>query len=181
MRMIVGLVLCLFSVPALASAFSLSSPQVTNGGYVPDQQVYSGFGCSGGNTSPALNWINPPDGTKSFAITVYDPDAPTGSGWWHWVIFNIPPTVSSLPAGAGDADGHLAPSGAIQSRTDYGTDGYGGPCPPVGDPPHRYLFTIYALNVDKLPLTSDASAAMVGFYIHQHMLGSAKITALYGR
>jgi Raf kinase inhibitor-like YbhB/YbcL family protein len=181
MRVILGFVLCLFSLPALAGAFSLSSPQVANGTYVPNQQVYSGFGCTGGNTSPALSWLNPPAGTKSFAITVYDPDAPTGSGWWHWVIFNIPATVTSLPAGAGNVDAQLAPADAVQSRNDYGTTGYGGPCPPVGDTPHRYLFTVYALNVDKLPLTSDAMPEMVGYSIHQHMLGSAQISALYGR
>lgn len=181
MRMIVGLILCLFPLPALAGIFSLSSPQVANGAYVPSQQVFSGFGCTGGNTSPALSWINPPDGTRSFAVTVYDPDAPTGSGWWHWVVFNIPATASSLPVGAGSVDSHLAPSGAVESRTDFGMTGYGGPCPPVGDTPHHYLFTIYALNVDKLPLTSDTMPAMVGYYIHQHMLGSARITALYGR
>lgn len=183
MRVIPVLMLCLlsFSLPAMAGEFSLSSPQVSNGAYVPKQQVYNGFGCSGDNVSPALSWANPPVGTQSFAVTVYDPDAPTGSGWWHWVIFNIPATIDALPVGAGTVDGHLAPEGSVQSRTDFGTDGYGGPCPPVGDTPHRYRFTVYALNVDKLPLTSDAMPEMVGYYIHQHMLGDAQITALYGR
>jgi hypothetical protein len=183
MRAIPVLILCLltFSLPAMAGEFSLSSPQVANGTYVPKQQVYNGFGCSGDNVSPALSWANPPEGTQSFAVTVYDPDAPTGSGWWHWVIFNIPATVNALPIGAGAADGHLAPQGSVQSRTDFGSDGYGGPCPPVGDTPHRYRFTVYALNVPSLPLTSDAMPEMVGYYIHQHMLGSAQISALYGR
>jgi hypothetical protein len=175
------LCLLMFSSPAMAGEFSLSSPQVANGTYVPKQQVYNGFGCSGENVSPALSWANPPEGTQSFAVTVYDPDAPTGSGWWHWVIFNIPATVNALPVGAGAADGHLAPQGSVQSRTDFGSNGYGGPCPPVGDTPHRYRFTVYALNVASLPLTSDAMPEMVGYYIHQHMLGSAQISALYGR
>ena len=183
MRVIPVLMLCMltFSLPAMAGEFSLSSPQVTNGTYVPKQQVYNGFGCTGDNVSPALSWANPPEGTQSFAVTVYDPDAPTGSGWWHWVIFNIPATTTGLAVGAGATDGHLAPAGSVQSRTDYGTTGYGGPCPPAGDTPHRYRFTVYALNVPSLPLGSDAMPEMVGFYIHQHMLGSAQITALYGR
>lgn len=183
MRVIPVLMLCLsmLPLPALAGEFSLSSPQVSNGTYVPKQQVYNGFGCTGENVSPALSWTNPPEGTQSYAVTVYDPDAPTGSGWWHWVIFNIPATVTALPAGAGAADGHLAPAGSVQSRTDFGTIGYGGPCPPVGDTPHRYRYTVYALNVPSLPLNSDAMPEMVGYYIHQHMLGSARITALYGR
>lgn len=181
MRAIIALVLCLYALPAMAAEFSLSSPQVANGSYVPKQQVYNGSGCTGDNISPALNWANPPQGTQSFAVTVYDPDAPTGSGWWHWVIFNIPATTTGLQAGAGAANSSLAPEGSVQSLSDFGVDGYGGPCPPVGDTPHRYQFTVYALNVDKLPLSGSAMPEMVGYYIHQHTLGSAQITALYGR
>ena len=122
-----------------------------------------------------------PAGTKSFAVVVYDPDAPTGSGWWHWVIFNLPPSATRLPVNAGDPSANLAPPGNVQSMTDFGTTGYGGPCPPQGDKPHRYIFTVYALKVDRLPLDSKASGAMVGFYLNQNALGKASFTATYGR
>ena len=109
--------------------------------------------------SPALAWKNPPAGTKGYAVTVYDPDAPTGSGWWHWVVYNIPATVTSLPVGAGDRGGAKLPAGALQGRTDFGTAGWGGPCPPKGDKPHRYVFTVHALKTDKLDVPADATAA----------------------
>ena len=114
-------------------------------------------------------------------MTVYDPDAPTGSGWWHWVIFNIPPDTTSLPAGAGKPEGGGAPQGSIQSMTDFGQPGYGGPCPPQGDKPHRYIFTVYALKVDQLPLQKEASGAMVGYYLNQNKIGKASFTGTYGR
>ncbi|QGY41959.1 kinase inhibitor [Pseudodesulfovibrio cashew] len=170
----------LFSLPALAGDFSLSSPTLQDGKSLPGEHILNGFGCSGGNVSPALAWHNAPDGTKSFALTVYDPDAPTGSGWWHWVVFNIPATATGLEAGAGSEDGHL-PEGAVQSRTDFGQPGYGGACPPEGHGDHRYVFTIYALDVEKLDLAPDSSAAMVGFFLGGHTLAKASITATYGR
>ena len=112
---------------------------------------------------------------------VFDPDAPTGSGWWHWVAFNIPADVTTLAKGAGDPGGRLMPAGVVQSRTDFGEPGYGGPCPPEDDAPHRYQFMVFALSVEKLPLDADAPAAMVGFYIHANLLGKAVLEANYGR
>lgn len=175
--------LALLALPGagLAGDFRLTSPTIKDRGTIGKEHVFKGFGCEGGNVSPELQWVRPPKGTKSLAVTVYDPDAPTGSGWWHWIIFNIPPSVTSLPAGAGKPDGGGAPQGSIQSMTDFGQPGYGGPCPPAGDKPHRYIFTVYGLKVDQLPLKSDASGAMVGFYLNQNKLGTASFTAKYGR
>jgi Raf kinase inhibitor-like YbhB/YbcL family protein len=166
---------------ARAAGFSVQSPQVRPGGQLAQAQVYDGFGCKGGNRSPALQWQGAPAGTKSFALTVYDPDAPTGSGWWHWVVYNLPAGTSSLPEGAGSAEGKGLPAGAVQGRTDFGTAGFGGACPPAGDKPHRYRFTVHALKVEKLDLPADASAAMVGFMIHANRLASATLEARYGR
>src|SRR5262249_6290740 len=131
------------TVYAQSATFQLSSPTLTDGGGFSDTQIANTFGCKGGNTSPEFDWKGVPDGTKSFALTVYDPDAPTGSGFWHWIIFNIPATATSLPAGAGDSTRKVAPEGSIQSRNDGGIMGYVGPCPPQGDKPHRYLITLY--------------------------------------
>lgn len=172
---------CTFAAAASAGGFVLSSPSLRPGATLPAAQVYNGFGCNGGNTSPALRWGGAPAGTKSFALTVYDPDAPTGSGWWHWVVINLPATVMELPAGGGDAAGAGLPAGAVQGRTDFGTRGFGGACPPVGDKPHRYLFTVHALKVDKLDVPADASAAMIGFMINANQLAKASFTARYGR
>ena len=175
------LVFVLVAFPCLAADFSLVSPVLKENGKIGNEHVYSGFGCTGGNISPELQWRNAPRDTKSFAVTVYDPDAPTGSGWWHWVIFNMPSSVNKLPANAGNLESGLAPKGSVQSLTDFGQKGYGGPCPPVGDKPHRYIFTVYALKVDQLPLKEDATGAMVGFYLNQNALAKATLTALYGR
>jgi Raf kinase inhibitor-like YbhB/YbcL family protein len=175
-----GLALSL-GVSGTANALSLSSPDVKNRGTIADEQVYNGFGCTGQNISPALAWKGAPAGTKSFAITVYDPDAPTGSGFWHWVVFNIPANVTSVPKNAGDLKANLMPGGAVQSRTDYGVPGWGGPCPPKGDKPHHYTFTIFAVDVDHLDANADSSAAVVGFNLHFHTLAKAKIVATYGR
>ncbi|HLO77661.1 MAG TPA: YbhB/YbcL family Raf kinase inhibitor-like protein [Magnetospirillum sp.] len=142
-----------------------------------ERHVLAGFGCTGGNASPALSWSGAPEGTKSFALTVFDPDAPTGSGWWHWVVFNLPSATSGLP---GDAGADKLPAGTVQGRTDFGKPGYGGPCPPAGAP-HRYVFTIHALDVEQLPLDDQASAAMVGFMINAHRLGKASLTPIFAR
>ncbi len=161
--------------------FSLTSPDVHQGQKIASAQVFNGMGCTGSNTSPVLEWSGAPKGTKSFALTVYDPDAPTGSGWWHWVVYNIPAGVTKLAAGAGDAKKNLLPAGAVQSNTDFGTPGYGGPCPPKGDKPHHYRFTVFALDTDKLDIPAGATAAYVGFNLHAHTLGMAELTALYSR
>src|SRR5262249_36039899 len=137
---------CVAAAPAMVAAatatFKLESPTIKPGATLSEQQVFNGMGCSGKNTSPALHWSGAPAGTKSFALTLYDPDAPTGSGWWHWVVFNLPPSITSLPEGAGSADGGKLPPGTVQGRTDFGTTGFGGACPPPGDKPHRYIFTV---------------------------------------
>jgi Raf kinase inhibitor-like YbhB/YbcL family protein len=164
-----------------ASAFDLKSSDIKAGGKIADEQAFNAFGCTGGNISPALEWSKPPKGAKSFALTVYDPDAPTGSGFWHWVVFNIPADVMSLPKGAGDPKGDKSPKGAVQSRTDFGVPGYGGPCPPKGDKPHHYHFTIYAVDVDHLDADENATAAVVGFNLHFHTVGKAQLVGLYGR
>ena len=175
------LMVMLATTPGWAAEFQLNSPTVKDQGKIGNEHVFAGFGCSGGNVSPALQWQGAPKETKSFALTVYDPDAPTGSGWWHWVLFNLSPTLNALPANAGKLDGRAAPAGSIQSITDFGQPGYGGPCPPAGDKPHRYIFTLYALKLEQLPLKSDASGAMVGFYLNQNMIAKASFTAFYGR
>lgn len=166
---------------AVAGDFRLTSPTVKDKGTIGNEHVFNGFGCNGNNTSPELRWEEAPKGTKGFAVTVYDPDAPTGSGWWHWVIFNLPADTTSLTADAGKPEGEKSPQGSIQSMTDFGQPGYGGPCPPPGDKPHRYVFTVYALKVDRIPLQKEASGAMVGYYLNQNKLGKASFTAKYGR
>lgn len=161
--------------------FRVSSPAFTPGGTLKAEQVYNGFGCTGGNISPELSWTGAPAGTKSYAVTLYDPDAPTGSGWWHWVIYNIPASVTKLEAGARDPKANKAPAGSVQGRTDFGTPGYGGPCPPQGDKPHRYVFTVFALKVEKLDLPEGATAAFIGFNLNANALAKATLTAMYGR
>lgn len=178
---ILGTIIWLLSQAAWADGFTITSPQVKAGGRMANEQVFNGFGCQGDNISPALQWSSAPAGTKSFAVTMYDLDAPTGSGWWHWVIFNIPANVTSLAKNAGNPQAGLAPAGSVQSRTDFGKPGYGGPCPPAGDKPHRYQITVYALKVDKLPLDETAPAAMVGFYLHQNLLKKSILSANYSR
>ena len=163
-----------------AQALSLTSPDIKPGARIADEQVFSAFGCTGKNISPALSWKDAPKGTKSFALSVYDPDAPTGSGFWHWVVFNIPADVTSLAKGAGDPKSADAPKGAVQSRTDFGVPGYGGPCPPKGDTPHHYQFTVFALDTDKIDADQNASAAFVGFNLHFHTLAKATLTGVWG-
>ena len=185
MRVIRVLFLALVLVFSLtgraAEPFSLSSPAIKDGGPLSMDQVGNGFGCSGKNISPALVWKNAPQGTKSFAVTVYDPDAPTGSGWWHWMVVNLPATTHQLAEGAGEPSGKALPSGARPVRVDSGQAVFSGACPPVGDKPHRYIFTVYALKSEKLELPSDATAAMAGFMIHAETIAKASFTAYYGR
>ena len=163
-----------------AGKFTVTSTNISPGGKIADAQVYNSFGCKGGNVSPELTWSSAPVGTKSFAILMHDPDAPTGSGWWHWVVYNIPANVGSLPAGAGDPKKSLLPSGALEGRTDFGDPGYGGPCPPPGKP-HRYYVRVYALKVEKLEVPADATAAFVAFSVRMHTLATAELMGTYGR
>lgn len=166
---------------APALAFEVTSPSFQPGQMLAAGQVFQGFGCEGGNRSPALNWTAPPAGTQSLAITVHDPDAPTGSGWWHWVVYNLPASQRSLPEGAGQLGGAGLPAGAVQVRNDYGVPAFGGACPPAGDAPHRYIFTVHALKTARLDLPPDASPALVGYMLGVNRLGSATIQARYGR
>ena len=166
---------------AQAAGFTLTSPTIKPGSMLTEAQVFKGFGCEGKNTSPALKWSGAPSGTKSYAVTVYDPDAPTGSGWWHWVVYNIPASATELPEGAGGTDGKGLPAGTAQGRTDFGSAGFGGACPPKGDKPHRYIFTVHALKTDKIEVPADASAALVGFMLNANRLAKASFEARYGR
>ena len=163
---------------AYAAPFKLTSKDFKEGGAISDKQVFNSFGCSGGNVSPELEWSNPPAGTKSFVLMVHDPDAPTGgAGFWHWVVYNIPADTKTLPQGAGKADNSAIPKGAAQGNTDFGSPGYGGPCPPSGN--HHYNFTLYALKTDKLELPPGATASFVGFNANGNMLGKATLTGMY--
>ena len=165
-----------------AFAFQLGSPDIGPRGTIANKHVFKGFGCEGENVSPALTWKVPPAGTKSFALLVHDPDAPTGgAGWWHWVVYNIPAGTTSLPQGVGAADGSKLPAGVVQQKTDFGAAGWGGPCPPVGDNPHRYVFTVYALKVDKLDIPEGATASLVGFMVNANTIAKATLTGKYGR
>lgn len=161
--------------------FQLWSDAFPPNGMMPKAQEYkhAGFGVDGGNVSPELHWEGVPAGTKSLAVTCYDPDAPTGSGFWHWVAVNLPPTVTSLPADAGAAGSTLLPPGTVQVRNDYGDEGFGGAAPPRGDKPHRYIFTVHALSVDALPITPDTTNAIARFMIHLNQIASASYTGFY--
>lgn len=168
------------TLPAHA-AMKFESPDIKAGSSIDKKFEFNGFGCSGENKSPALKWSGAPKDTKSFAVTVYDPDAPTGSGWWHWVVINLAPTVTELKPDAGATSGANLPPGARHVRIDYGTPGWGGMCPPPGDKPHRYIFTLHALKIDKVDIPADATAALAGFMINANSIGKASFTAKYGR
>jgi Raf kinase inhibitor-like YbhB/YbcL family protein len=164
------------------SKFVLSSPDAQLAAKVPEVYTANLFGCSGGNISPPLQWSGAPAGTKSFVVTLFDPDErSTPSGWWHWVVYDLPGTVDKLPKAAGVEHSSVLPAGAQQGRTDLGNDAYHGPCPDKGDPPHRYTFTVYALSVEKLDVPPDSSGAMVVSTAKEHLLGKAVFVAHYGR
>lgn len=174
--------IALASAATSAAAFELGSADIKPGAAIDNKHVFNGFGCTGENVSPALAWKNPPQGTRSFALLVHDPDAPTGgAGWWHWVVLNLPVVATSLPQGAGSADGAKLPKGAVQVTTDFGAPGWGGPCPPAGDKPHRYIFTLHALKVDQLDLPQGATASLAGFLVNANSIGKATFTGVYGR
>jgi len=178
-----GFALLLLAACGSSNDFTLSSPDIQNGGTIQTAQVANSLGCTGGNVSPTLNWSNPPDGTQSFTVTVYDADAPTGSGFWHWAVYNIPATARSLPSNAGTLATNSAPAGSIQGYTDFGSKGYGGPCPPATDAPHHYTFTVYAEKVADLGIpqsTTAPPAALVSFAAKANSISSASFTATYG-
>lgn len=158
------------AAPAMADEFTLTSPDIAEGQQLSSDFVFQGFGCEGGNVAPTLAWSGAPEGTESFAITVYDPDAPTGSGWWHWFAFNIPVDITELKSG--DVAG-------VQLTNDYGAQGFGGACPPPGEV-HRYEFTVHALGT-MLEIDNSVSNALAGFMVNANSLASATITAVYNR
>jgi hypothetical protein len=160
-------------------AFTVTSEDVADGEMLSNRHVYNSFGMSGENVSPELSWSGFPAEAKGFAVTCYDPDAPTGSGFWHWLVIDVPGSVTRLPAGAGTADGAGLPAGAFQVRNDYGTKDFGGAAPPPGDP-HRYVFTVYALNTDHLGVDSDVSPAVASFNLTFAAIAKAVIVPIYG-
>ena len=162
-------------------SFTLVSDDIAEGQPMPAAQASGMFGVPGGSdTSPHLRWEGAPEGTKSFAVTCFDPDAPTGSGFWHWGVFNIPASVTELPAGAGSQDGSGLPSGAIQIRNDANVPGYVGAGPPPGRN-HRYVFAVHALDVEETGVDANASNAFAGFLMFGHVLGRAVLTATFAR
>ncbi len=170
----------LFSLSLFSQgSFTLKSEHL--GGNSTSLEEFNGFGCTGENTSPQLSWSNAPEGTKSFAITMYDPDAPTGSGWWHWVVFDIPSDVNDILKNAGNIEKGLMPKEAIQSITNYGVPGYGGPCPPENHGIHQYIITVHALKVDKLGLDEKTNPAVVGYYLWNNTIAKASMVTYYER
>src|SRR3954468_11346596 len=159
-------------VPHSGVSLQVTSESFREGGAIPIEHVYKG--CGGKNTSPQLSWSGAPAGTTSFVVTCFDPDAPTGSGYWHWVTFDIPANVTSIAAG----DSKL--SGGKPGRNDYGESGYGGPCPPKGDGQHRYIFRVYALDVDSIGASEGTTGASVTFMTRGHVLATAAITGKFG-
>jgi Raf kinase inhibitor-like YbhB/YbcL family protein len=191
MKRILGVLVLAFMVTA-PQAFADSPPEkkvydtivlhsmsLNQNATIDSKHVYKGYGCEGENLSPQVSWEGIPAEAKSLALTYYDPDAPSGSGWWHWTVFNIAPSVVEIPEGASGTD--AMPKGAIEGRTDFGESKFGGSCPPVGDKPHRYFLTLHALDVEKLDLDANAPGAMVGYFINAHSIGQAQIMAVYGR
>jgi len=166
------------AVPTL----TVVSDDMTDGQPMAAPQASGIFGVPGGtDTSPHLRWEGAPDGTQSYAVTCFDPDAPTGSGFWHWTVFDIPATVTELPTGAGSPDGANLPPGAVQSRNDANMLGYVGAGPPPGHGPHRYVFAVHALDLDKTGATVDSMPAYVGFTMYGHTLARGILTATFER
>ncbi len=158
----------------------LTSATFTDGGPIPLSAAFNGMGLSGQNISPQLAWSDVPEGTKSFALVVHDPDAPTSGGFYHWVMFNIPGDARELEAGAGTKKLDAFLHGEVLGHVDYGVAHYGGPCPPPG-PAHHYHFTLYALDVDNLPLGSSTTGALLEFQAAAHTLAKATLTGLFAR
>ena len=173
----IGLVLSAAFLSIQASALELTSSDIKEGTPMSKTFEFQGFGCDGKNQSPALKWSGMPEGTKSFAITAYDPDAPTGSGWWHWVVTDIPASVMELERNAAANDKFVGK----QHKNDYGVASFGGACPPEGHGMHRYQFTVWALPTEKLGTPPGASNAIVGYYLNNTAIDKAQLTATYVR
>ena len=162
--------------PRTGARITLSSDTFSPDGMLPRETVFGG--CGGENQSPQLTWHDAPPGTQSFAFTCFDPDAPTGSGYWHWVAWDVPASVTHLALGAATGE---TPSLGKTGYNDYGMHGYGGPCPPSGDPAHRYIFTIYALDVPSLEgLGRGTTGATLVFSMRGHILATGTITGRFG-
>jgi len=173
-----------WSAAAAEDPLQLESAVIVPNGVIALDQVFDRFGCGGRNVSPPLHWRGAPAGTQSFALTMFDPDAGGGAGFWHWLVYDIPPRAVELPQGVGSntAPGReQLPSGAHQAPNGFGTPGYGGPCPPKGAAPHHYLFTLHALKVAKLEVPPKASAADNDRLIRREELAHASLVGVYGR
>jgi Raf kinase inhibitor-like YbhB/YbcL family protein len=177
-KLSLGCFFVLLAGAAIAADFTVTTSDAKDGSF-GQAQFANAFGCTGGNVSPRISWSGAPEGTKSFLVSMYDKDAPTGSGWWHWVVANIPANIGELPQGAGN-DAAKLPAGALQTPTDSGQAGYGGPCPPVGQT-HDYVITVKALKLDKLPVPPNATGAMTGFVSNMSSLAQTSITIKAGR
>lgn len=181
-KILVSLLVLAGSAAHAKSNFALTSDDMKANSVIANKHVFKGFGCTGDNISPALSWQGAPAGTKSFALLVHDANAPTGgAGWWHWVAYNIPATTNTLAQGAGAADGTKLPAGTLQTNTDFGAQGWGGPCPPEGHGKHNYIFTVHALKVEKLELPAGATASLAGYMINANSLATAKLRGVYSR
>lgn len=168
------------SLPTIPS-FPVSSTDVAEGQSLSMPQVSGIFGAGGEDVSPQLSWAGFPEGTKSFVVTCFDPDAPTGSGFWHWSVFNIPVSTTELPRNAGCQDGSLLPAGSSHLRNDAGLPGYLGAAPPAGHGPHRYYFAVHALSVDSLPIDENVSPAICGFNMFGNTLARGLLTPTYAQ
>jgi len=177
--MVWAFVFCIQTVTK-ADELRVSSPTLHEGGLVPKEHVLNESGCGGQNISPGLQWAGVPGATKGLGVTVFDQDAPGGRGFWHWVVFNLGPGSRELPAGAGAASGHGLPKGSSQTRNDYGSPGYGGPCPPPGST-HRYVITVYALDVAKLASSASEAPSKVVAEMERHVLAKGSMSVRYGR
>jgi len=185
-KVALGAVVMAFSALSVSAAYAqmtVTSDDISEGAVSSKAMEANVFGCKGDNISPSLKWTGAPEGTKSFAINLYDPDAPTGSGFWHWIVFNIPVATTSLAKNAGDVKKKLMPKGAIQARNDYGFWGYGGMCPPEDKSTHHYKLTVYAVDEDKLQFAKDkmAPAPVVGFELHYHSKAKAELNWTFSR